>query len=140
MKALVVFLLFSLLLFSCNENVEPAPLATGSYSGTYTGHVSPNAVSGTCKVDLVEKDSKISGTLVFSPNVFSGSTGTSSLPISGTLKMDGDTVYAVNGTISVGSGVGDVGVGGTISKDKKTLKMSCYAAAAFNLKWTLKKD
>ena len=140
MKALVVFLLFSMLLFSCNENVEPAPLATGSYSGTFTGHVSPNAVSGTCKVDLVEKDSKISGTLVFSPNVFAATTGTSSFPISGTLTMQGDTVYAVGGTISVGSGVGDQGFGGTISKDKKTITMSCWAAAAFNLKWNLKKN
>jgi hypothetical protein len=140
MKILIVFLLFSTVLLSCSDHGE-LPTSTGSYSGTYTGYVSPSLVSGTCKGDLVEKDSKISGIIVFSPNIFSGFAGTSSsFPISGTLKMDGDTVYAVSGTISIGSGVGDIPFGGTVSKDKRTIKMSCNPAPVFNLKWTLAKN
>lgn len=141
MKILIIFLLFSTVLLSCSDQDEPLPTSTGSYSGTYTGYVSPGFVSGTCKGDLVEKDSKISGTIVFSPNIFSGFPGTSSsIPISGTMKMEGDTVYAVSGTISIGSGVGDIPFGGTVSKDKRTIKMSCNPAPVFNLKWTLTKN
>lgn len=141
MKVLIIFVQISLLLFSCKDNEEPTPSATGTYTGTYTGYVSPTAIAGTCKGDIVEKDSKITGTLVFSPNIFSGLAGTfSSLPISGTLKMMGDTGYAVNGTISVGSGVGDIPFAGTVSKDKKTTEMSCNPAPVFNLKWSLKKE
>jgi hypothetical protein len=143
MKVLIAFLLFSTLLFSCNDHdEEPMPTATGTYSGTYSGYVSPSVVSGTCKADLAEKDSKISGTVVFSPNIFfSGFPGTSSsFPILGNLKLEGDTVYTVSGTISIGSGIGDVPFGGRVSKDKKKIEMFCNPAPVFNLKWNLTKD
>ncbi len=142
MKVLSVFLLVIMVFSSCtDDHEEPSPTTTGSYSGTFTGYVSPTFVSGNCKGDFVEKDSKISGVCVFSPNVFNGFAATSlSFPVTATLKMEGDSIYGINGTISIGMGIGDVPLAGTVSKDKKTIKMSCNPAIVFNLKWTLIKD
>lgn len=137
MKNLLISLLVSALLLACNEKEAPVPTATGTYEGTYSGYVSPTAVAGNCTGDLVEKDSELSGTLVFTPNIFGNPGTVSSFPVSGTLKMLGDTVYGVNGTISIGSGIGTIPLAGSISLDKKTIKMSCSPAPVFNLKWTL---
>ena len=129
MKNIVIIFIFSALLFTCKEKAEPAPTATGKYEGTWSGYVSPMAVQGTCSADLVEADSKVTGTMTFK-NFYSG-----------------DFIYNFNGTINGNqiqgtfpvSSVGTFPYTGTISSDRKTIEGSLNPDGNFNLKWKLTK-
>lgn len=130
MKKLLCIGLISIFLFSCNDKEEPAPTATGKYTGTYSGYVSPQNVSGVCTADLVEKDQKVTGTLVFK----NFANGDFSFPFTGTISEN-----TLNATFPI-SGIGDFPCTGTISSDRKKIEMSLNAAPVFNLKWELNKD
>ena len=128
MKNLALIFWVGIVLFSCKKEEEPAPTATGSYTGTFSGYVSPESVSGACRANFVETNGKLTGT------IYTGSTG--EYPFTGAI-----TDNRISGEITLRQfGSSPFPCGGTITVDRKTIELSINPAPVLNLKWVLTKD